>query len=530
MFKLQRSIWFMAAALSWSLPAFAQSAPAAAPADGDDLEVPVTPSTVPGAAVSKPSPGAAQPSPPAPSKTVPPAPASAPAGAAAEAETAELRRELEELRARVNADERVKKAEPDQAVIGSAKSSTIAASDVNPNIRSAYSRPVLYGFHLGGYLQAQYFASQLSEDQLSQDGSPLNQNQFSLRRARIQFDEGWEYASATFELDANTIHGVNVGIRRAEASLLYRGQNTDKMPPLVMLTAGVTDTPFGFELVELTRARPFMERTLGSLSLFPTEADIGAKVSGAVSFLRYAFSIMNGQPVNNLAGTFSSDPNAAKDYTGRVGIDVKPVPALSLSGGTSFLHGTGFHPGQSATKPSITWFDSNEDQILTPNELQGTAGTAATPSQNFHRWLYGLDLQLELNTSFGSTRLYGEAFVGANMDRGLLIADPVLSGQDMRESGWYLAFVQDVTRFGLVGFRASVYDPNSDFLDTRAGRQIPTSYAVRTYSPLVAVHTGNRAQLSFQYDFILDNLARNALGVPTDAKNNQWTLRLQVAL
>jgi hypothetical protein len=203
---------------------------------------------------------------------------------------------------------------------------------------------------------------------------------------------------------------------------------------------------------------------------------------------------------------------------------------LSLSGGTSFLSGTGFHAGQSATKSTISWFDSNEDQILTPNELQGSAGTAASPSQNFHRWLYGLDLQLELTTKFGSTRLYGEAFVGANMDRGLVIADPVLSGLDVRESGWYLAFVQDIRRYGLVGFRASVYDPNSDFLDTRKGRQIPTSYVVRTFSPLVAVHMGTRAQLSFEYDFIRDNLARSAIGVPTDAKNDQWTLRLQVAL
>jgi len=529
-FKFQRSIWFTAAALFWSLPVVAQSGPPAAPADGDDLEVPVNPGTVPGAAVVKPPSGAA-PSKPQPSAATPPTASASPAvPSAAQADTAELRRELDELRAQVNADERVKKAEPDQAVVGSAKSSTIVASESNPNIRSAYSRPVLRGFHLGGYLQAQYFASQLSEDQLQQGGAPLNQDQFSLRRARIQFDEGWEYASASFELDANTIHGINVGIRRAEASLLYRGDNGEKLPPLVMLTAGVTDTPFGFELVELARARPFMERTLGSSALFPTEADIGAKVSGAVSFLRYAFSVMNGQPVNNLAGTYPADPNAAKDYTGRVGVELSPVPALSLSGGTSFLHGTGFHGGQSATKPSISWFDSNEDQILTPNELQGSAGTAASPSQNYHRWLYGLDLQLELNTRFGNTRLYGEAFVGANMDRGLVIADPVQSGQDIRESGWYLAFVQDVTRYALVGFRASVYDPNSDFLDNRVGRQIPTSYVVRTYSPLIAGHMGNRATLSFQYDFIRDNLARNALGVPTDAKNNQWTLRLQVAL
>jgi hypothetical protein len=33
-----------------------------------------------------------------------------------------------------------------------------------------------------------------------------------------------------------------------------------------------------------------------------------------------------------------------------------------------------------------------------------------------------------------------------------------------------------------------------------------------------------------QYDFVRDYLARDAVGVPTDADNDQWTLRLQVEL
>jgi len=33
--------------------------------------------------------------------------------------------------------------------------------------------------------------------------------------------------------------------------------------------------------------------------------------------------------------------------------------------------------------------------------------------------------------------------------------------------------------------------------------------------------------LVFQYDFIHDALARDEAGVPTDKKNNTWTLRLQ---
>ena len=129
------------------------------------------------------------------------------------------------------------------------------------------------GLRVGGYLQAEFQTNQLSEDQLAQGGAPLNQNRFLLRRARVRLDREWDFAAGTIELDANTVNGVTVGVRRAEASLLYRGSNQTNSIPLVMLTVGVTDNPFGYEILESTRTRVFMERTLGSASIFPTEAD-----------------------------------------------------------------------------------------------------------------------------------------------------------------------------------------------------------------------------------------------------------------
>jgi hypothetical protein len=139
-------------------------------------------------------------------------------------------------------------------------------------------------------------------------------------------------------------------------------------------------------------------------------------------------------------------------------------------------------------------------------------------------------LELSLNTSFGTTRFAAEGFLASNLDRGYLVADPVSSGLDVREAGAYLALVQDVTRFGQVGFRASFYDPNADFAQSVRGRQVPTSLGVRTLSPMVALRLQDHARLSFQYDFVHDYLAKDAQGVPTDAKNNQLTLRLQVEL
>ncbi|HEY1537326.1 MAG TPA: hypothetical protein VGF76_25065, partial [Polyangiaceae bacterium] len=272
------------AALARPLPALAQSAPPPAASDSDDLEVPANPVAVPGATVAKPLPAASTEQKPPPSPANPPAPA---------ADDAELRRELAELRARMDAVEKARvtpSAPPERA------EESISAKPVDLE-KNAISRPVPTGVRIGGYLQAQYESNQLSADQLDQSGSPLNQERFSVRRARLRLDRGWEYANATLELDASTTRGVNVGIRRAEGSLLYRGRNSQELPPLVMVSLGVTDLPFGFELLESSRVRPFMERSPGSLALFPTEMDIGAKVSGAVAFLRYAFAITNGEPV-----------------------------------------------------------------------------------------------------------------------------------------------------------------------------------------------------------------------------------------
>src|SRR5213075_273634 len=111
--------------------------------------------------------------------------------------------------------------------------------------RKAYTRPIPTGLKIGGYVQAQYQHNAISEDQLQQGGAPLNQNEFLLRRARLRLDRGWDFASATLELDANTVRGPRVGVRRAEGSVFYRGSNGPELPPLVMLSVGVLDIPFG---------------------------------------------------------------------------------------------------------------------------------------------------------------------------------------------------------------------------------------------------------------------------------------------
>lgn len=394
--------------------------------------------------------------------------------------------------------------------------------------RGAHSRPTPEGFVLGGYIQGEFQANAMSEDQVQQGGELLNSDRFLVRRARLRLDRTWDYASGSLELDANTLRGVTVGIRRAEASVFYRGENPEGAPPLAMLTLGATDLPFGFELSESARTRFFMERTLGSTALFPTEADVGLKLSGAAGFLRYAVAVTNGEPLSSSG--WPRDPNAAKDVTGRLGVDVSAGKAFSIAGGTSFAIGKGFHRGQAATKDSLVWVDDDGNGLVSVAELIGVPGSAGSASENFDRWALGLDLELGFSTPLGRTRIYGEAFVAQNYDRGFADVDPVALGTDVRHAGAYGAIVQDVTRWAVVGVRASFYDPNSDVLESRKGKIVPKDQTVTHISPLAGFVLEGRARLLFQYDFVRDNLARDARGVPTDAKNDQFTARLQVEL
>jgi hypothetical protein len=59
---------------------------------------------------------------------------------------------------------------------------------------------------------------------------------------------------------------------------------------------------------------------------------------------------------------------------------------------------------------------------------------------------------------------------------------------------------------------------------------LKTSQTIHTYSPLVGLVLPDRARLLFEYDVVRNLLGLDPTGVPTNLKENQYTLRLQVTL
>lgn len=448
-------------------------------------------------------------------------------------ETQALVRRMEETERRLS--ERVAALETQLAARGQPKPSASPRAE-----RSAPSLPGGGAWALTGYVQTQYENHQDSQDQLQQGGALLNQDRFLVRRGRLRFDAAWQWAELALELDGSTTRGPIFGVRRAEASLLVRGRPfdgtvtsrgdvRDVVPPLAMLTAGVTEIPFGFELTDSSRNRLFMERSAASLAFFPGEPDVGVRLSGGIGFFRYALAVLNGEPLDDRTTSRPArDPNAAKDFVARFGAEGNATRALRLSGSISALRGTGFHAGTEATKNRAEWRDLNENNSIDTGEVTAVPGSAATPSENFARWAVGLDVQARLHTPIGQTMIYAAAVAATNLDRGFFVADPVATGIDIRHLSFYAAGVQEIKEYGFVGLRVDYYDPNADFFDARAGKLIPTSQAVTTISPLVGLQLPGIARLSFQYDVVRDALGRDAWGVPADLRNDHWTIRLQV--
>ena len=414
-------------------------------------------------------------------------------------------------------------AEPLTPTGDTASTTTPPASAIEPN------KDPTKGYAVSAYVQSQYETHQDSEDQLRQGGALINRDRFLVRRGRAKVEREWDWASLMVEVDGNTTNGPAFQLWHAEPSILYRGKNDAKMPPLVKATIGLFDTPFGFELVESPRTRFFMERSTASRAFWPAEPDVGARLSGAVGWFRYAFALVNGQPAG-LSSFALQDPNGSKDLIARVGGVVEVRDKVDFQFGVSFLNGKGFHAGTSATKNTLVWRDLNENGIIDLGEVQPVAGIAATPSVNFDRWAVGADLRLHFRTRVGWTTLFGELVFASNLDRALVVADPVLTGIDAREVGYVAGITQEIGDYAVVGLRYDFYDPNADYLDRRAGQLIPASQRIRNVSPLVGLVLPKRARLLLEYDVQRNYFARDDRGVPVNLPSNTWTLRLQVEL
>ncbi|MGB8295672.1 MAG: hypothetical protein WCG85_09630 [Polyangia bacterium] len=383
------------------------------------------------------------------------------------------------------------------------------------------------GVSLYGYVQADYQTRQSSEDQLDPtSGQPLNQDRFLIRRARLGVTMDRRYGEGRIEIDGNTVNGPQLRLFDVEASAKWPGRG-DGAPPVVMGTIGLFKIPFGREVPQDDRQRFFMERTTAAQALFPGQADLGARVGGGWHYVRYVLAVMNGQPLggNGFAGL---DPNHQKDIVGRLGVE-DSLAKVDFAGGVSGLRGTGFHPGTTATKPTLQWNDSDENGIVSTTEVSGAPGTAAGASSNYTRFAFGADLALSARLPHRlKTNLEAEFYLANDLDRAIFPADPNGTlGRSLRELGYYAALIQEYGRWRL-GVRYDYYNPDQDSNKNAKGSPVPTNVSYSTLA-VAAACVAPWGRLIVEYDHNQNHLGINTSGMPANLGDDAVVVRGEVS-
>ncbi|MBL4634801.1 MAG: hypothetical protein JKY56_13085 [Kofleriaceae bacterium] len=389
----------------------------------------------------------------------------------------------------------------------------------------------LEGAEISGLAQIDYLRLQRSSDELS-DGSDqsLNEDRFTVRRARLQLVRDWEYVgvSSLTELFAGQ------GVRQVALDVHAQLPGREGQAPVLRARAGLFAVPFGFENYGQTNGQRFFgERSLFSYAFVPGRHDFGAGLEGHLYGVDWVVAAQNGEPLES--GRFAGeDPNAAKDFSGRVRTKGRLTESVSIALSASFLYGTGFSPGTPPTKDTFEWRDLNEDGRVLVSELIPIPGSAGRASQNFNRWGLGSDIQLWAQIPrLGELFVYGELALAVNLDRGVAPADPILLGRDQRSLGYYVAAVQELGQHATLGVRFEHYEPSADALDLFGGMTVVTRRRFRTLTTGLSANLpladGTRARILLEYEYQQNSLGRDNRGLPAQLDNDTLRVRAEMA-
>lgn len=382
-----------------------------------------------------------------------------------------------------------------------------------------------------GFVQADGVVySSASVDEVNPStGAPLNETRFLIRRARLHADIDYGYIAGALELDGNTVAGPVARITNVEASACWPQCNLLAGPrPLIMGTLGLVRIPFGYEVQEKDYIRLFLERSNMARAFFPGEFDLGARLQGAWRWLRWQAAAMNGHPPGDKQYALV-DPTASKDFLGRVGADARPHPRVSIVGGVSGLWGTGFSRGTSSTKDTLVWRDANADGQVDVTEIIGVVGQPAVASRTFSRYALGGDLRVAVDLPrVGPLTVAGEITWATNLDRSIYVADPIATGRDLRELGWYVMVLQQLTRWCAVGVRYDRYDPDADARQQVGVNLVPRDKTFSTLGIVAAAMVEPYGRLSLEWDHSWNGLTVDVTGAPTTLGGDVVTVRGQV--
>jgi hypothetical protein len=314
------------------------------------------------------------------------------------------------------------------------------------------------------------------------DGTTTNGTMFRMRRTRLRTTFATDTTRLYLEIDPFPVGGVGPGIgtvvRDAEATGIARwthGVRTE-------LGAGVFMVPVSLELLERSDVRPFIERSWAIQNVFPLERDIGvhAKTFAMNDRLQLDVGVVNGQRLGEPHFVAEPDLNKSKDVFGHL-------------------------------KYRVSWLTFG---------VAGYVGRGQTvDAQNlrfkqFERWWvnYEIGAHHRFLRGLGETHLVAELAIAQNMDTGVNypfavpaiqknLSDAVIN---LDERSLVIRFEQELTRWGLVGYRYDFYSTDTSIKNN----------ARDTHAFVTVVRFTPNLRWMNEVDYAIDNIHRSGQDAP----------------
>ena len=383
-----------------------------------------------------------------------------------------------------------------------------------------------------GYLQVQYQKADSAGIQSFNGGDfpSYSDSRFMIRRGRFRLDfekrthEGFYRYNLALQFDG-TERGVNI---RDMFGRIYENKWN-----CFVLTTGVFNRPFGYELNYSSSLRESPERGRMSQILMKTERDLGAMLSFEPQDKKNRFyplkidaGIFNGQGLSG-AGEFDS----YRDFISRISLRrTKLTGNFYISGSISYLNG-GF---------------ANGSDVLF-RTYRGTSGnwlfisdtSATNKGEKVPRKYYGTDIQLSWDNLIGRSEIRGEYITGVqsatystSATPGVLPVNKLSQPEPVFErsfDGAYFYFLQTFMKKHQVILKYDWYDPNIKVKGSElnsTGYFGPADLRYNTYGAGYCYYMNENIKFVFYYDHPV-NESSVAKGYTRDIPDDTYTIRIQ---
>ena len=393
---------------------------------------------------------------------------------------------------------------------------------------------------ISGYVQAQYQkADSMGIKSFSGgDFDAKTDNRFAVRRGRIKFAYSGTLSNYVLQLEA-----TEKGVAIKDAYLNF----TEPWLQAFMVTGGVFNRPFGFEVPFSSSSLESPERARFNQTLFPGEEDLGASLTFQMpkaspwSFIKVEAGLFAGNGIN-------PEFDKKKDFIGRIGIQKTIFEERVKYGlGVSYYNG-GVYQG---TKTAYKMKEVGGVNVFSKVAADTTIG-------KFQSRIYtGFDAQFTVETALGLTTLRGEYVSGTQPGQSKSTNSPtsdftkVTGTATVPESyirefnAGYIFFSQTISRTPLtLVVKYDFYDPNTKVKGNEIGKTVVAT-GIKATNEADIKHTtlgvgilfavSNNVKITAYYDMVTNEKTKNLApdfsksnsNYSKDLKDNVFTLRLQ---